>query len=351
MKKITLFLLVFMLFSSTISISAQDMQKEIQYKEIAFSVLPRFLNAAGISNDTIFISNSFAVKNHDGSNAVLFLVLTSEQCVGALLITEDFSFNLTVSFWELGNEAFDRWIISGRALSFYVDNQILMVQSSNEKIAIGIEAAEIEQVSEDENGYSLKVPQFTRFVLPQEKMPTRDVGLQEHLSVNIVANDTVTVFSGGTSVSYGLCWAACCAMVFNYRLGNNYSASDVFWGVQNNYGGLPTGTFEDISNAFVWKGLSVSDNARLSAITLYNVLHSGKPVIFSIFQHTSSFIGHMVVLRGVEIDDYGTALFSFADPNHTAGYKYVVEYDINGGTITYPFNSVTNYYDWRRTYY
>ena len=45
----------------------------------------------------------------------------------------------------------------------------------------------------------------------------------------------------------------------------------------------------------------------------------------------------MIVLRSVELDDNGGALYSFADPNKTSGYTYVL--------VSNHFNPYLIYFD------
>lgn len=139
----------------------------------------------------------------------------------------------------------------------------------------------------------------------------------------------------------GLCWAATVASIAAYRKNTTpLSATDIYYAVQNRYGGIPGGTVIDAGRAFYCCGLDYTSSLTGKLFdTVKRIIQRDRP-IYAGLSRTGG--GHVVVICG-----YQTA---------AGGYHYYTLMDCNNQNHSYTTVSVSSsstnftYVAWGYTY-
>ena len=332
-----------MLVGTPLSASAETNKNQLLTPEMEYIsiVLPRYFSGSKIDAERIKVSNGFKILGNSDPNTNLYLIVSQDHCIGELLVSKDSNNAFISSFYELNNETLDYWIVNQCPMAFYLTNEQLSVQSGREQLIVADPDAIRCNLTPSDTVYSQNTPVFTDMVLSNTSL-NRDIGYQKHIPLIIVHNDTVN--------GVWICWAACCAMVANYRIYSSFTALSMYYALKEYYGGTPEGTNLWYERAFTHYGMSYTQTGRMSGVNLYYALNAGRPVIFSLWNNIFGTSCHAIVLRAIELDDDGSGWYSFADPNQTSSYLNVVVADNSGTNFSITTNSGT-YHLWKYSRY
>lgn len=158
---------------------------------------------------------------------------------------------------------------------------------------------------------------------------------------------------------HGLCWAACVAMMVNYRDSKSLSALTVWNAMKTSADSDPVGTVSTINGAFDKYNYSHSSYSKsISASEVLGALSSDKPVFMSIegTKNSGGDIAHAVVICGISIENATSTsaniTYTINDPERWDLKSILVKADPSKAisTISYSLTNST-YNQWKRTYY
>lgn len=134
-----------------------------------------------------------------------------------------------------------------------------------------------------------------------------------NLRVPFKANVPVTDEYG---IKRGICWAASCASVIDYKTYFDRSAYDIYTEIRN-FGLSGIGNMVDKITAHEQYGLNAGRRNAISYSSVKSYINSNEPLVSDFFTEEID-SGHTVVLRGYSRDDLGNVVYSFMDPNESS---------------------------------
>lgn len=159
---------------------------------------------------------------------------------------------------------------------------------------------------------------------------------------------------------HGLCWAACVAMMVNYRDGKSLTASDVWRATKTSEDPDPEGDIETVSHAFDKYNYSHNTykDQCISASEVLGALSSNKPVHMAISgkKTNGEKIGHGVVICGISIENATSTsadiTYTINDPERYDLKSIIVKANPSKAvnTISYSLTNST-YNKWTDTIY
>lgn len=337
-KSICIILTIILMLGVHTGVRAKDnCEKEQNY---IVSVLKQYVDQTKHGLERVKVSQSFKIHGSD-ERINMYLVLDGSQCIGELLVAETDPDVFYSSYYEFSNPQLDAILYSEEPILFFLINDTIAIQCGNEAYYMG-SGLKVSTTETSEKGAKEKAV-FKEVVFSDYgKNVSSKAGNSCSLSVPIISNASIN--------GKGLCWAACSAMIGNYRTEIYRSATDLFSLLQRQYGGTPYGDDPWYQRAFrTYDLVYYKEDGGMHFFSLLSILQWNRPIIFSVRQNWYSFTWHDIVLRGLDGgNEY--AVYSFADPNFTSGYLYVQVSDVSGASFPIVTNSGI-YTIWKATRY
>lgn len=298
------------------------------------SVLPHYLS---LENDNVYgeiaVSQGYVVHGHNDSNARTYFVTDDGDYIANLFVTY-INGQYSSNFGFDDNADVEAALSGGAPMALVAESEMLILQTAagNALLTVGNSDA---LLNRSISAYPRVAPVLQETAIENadvaaaKHVTTRDVDFSVGLNVPYVANDSVN--------GKGICWAACVAMICQYRMGVSYTAKNIYNALVNLYGGTPAGENIWYTRAYSHCGMTATHvSSAMDATAAYVQMDTyDKPIIVRMINGN---VKHAIVLR--YISKSGTSLtYGFRDPNYnslrygtgtTGGSFYY-----NGGSLTY----------------
>lgn len=348
---ITVFVLMFVLFTNTVTASSLDeLSVYDEVNQYIDSVLKDYLELEGYSSGEIFyISNSFEVNIFDDntidSNREFFFIFKDNIVIGMITVGY-FNNEYSSKYTRLNNEIIEELFISKTPFAVGYSSDNLFIYYNDVFVPLcSSEEADIDSSTCDISIQTILQNRNYRFVQSRSTVLFNKV-----LDVEYVSND-INPYTGA-----GLCWAATLAMKVNGHRDNvnPLSALVVLQLLRNKYEseyGMPTGTPEWIMRGYGYFGIActyVSDGLTASEVS--NVINNDKPIDIGLKRNGGK-AGHGVVIAGCTIYS-NHAIYVISDCNIETGYQYQdVSYSAMSNPDSFIYYGQYTYDDWYESYY
>jgi len=337
MKKIlSLLLIVVLLFGFSASTFANDTNSanHNSFDKYANEIIPKHLGVfKNIDlSSPIYISKSLKLKNlnNNTSKSRMYFLLSNDNVIGKLLVTKNKTGGFASTFDTSSLQEFNKLYTSKKKISLInVDGQ-LIAQNNEANILI-------EDFYKSNSVKNIKIQEnSTKTTIEKNKLinlPSYASSSFSSLSIPHKAN---------ASINGGICWAAVCASIIEYKKGDSLTATELFNEVWNDYGGTPTtmpsGTWTHMKHTYNMHQMYPDQVYALTDDEVSNLLGNDTPIHMGMYDYSdpNHTVGHSVALRGNSYAG-GTLIYSLMDPNKSSYVSISVPSDAqsNGRDLVY----------------
>lgn len=315
-----------------------EINSELEYAENATAL---YLSSYDVDNDSIYLSQPYSVYNLDeeeNSNN-LYIVFEADTIIGMLSVTEvDGEFYSSFEF-----NSFDG------LQSVYDNNESISFVSSDEKLYVE-ESSESFGVYDQNNTVTYNFALTTEIELEKIHRVENNVSLYS-TSVHTYQNNLLVPIVQNESINGGLCWAAAIASKVDYLNNSTYIAHDIYYILNELYGGTSCGIPLWITRGYSYFGISTTTYYRmLNCVEIYNSINSNNPIHIDLFN--SSSVGHSVLISGITINADGSGIYRLVDSNKLSYVDVIVPADVMTAESNFIYATSYGYtFDiWARSY-
>lgn len=331
-------------FSAEAAEESRTRRKETDWEEYVEKIVPYYFHAMQKNDKEYYLSCEISTNLEDIAEKEIKVYLIKDESE-ALYLLEVYCVadRLQSSMVKIENELLDTVVKEGKPFCLnYVEDQI-QVLSQSESSWLTEGAGELYTVQNER--ISLTKVVFSAKIVPDSNLRS---SVSVALSVPFISNQN-------DPNGNGLCWAASCASIINYKTVHNFTALSLYNALHILYAqiqyGLPTGTPAWMQRAYSLGGLTYHyTNGRLYQESVLELLEANTPFLVALsYSSGGTTVGHGVVCRSYE-ETNGMIILGFMDPNYS-GYKYSAPSEESCFPDDFSYYSTGHYWNWSYTIY